>query len=91
MGVYNRDSLLKDIKQSIIEVTFIKVNGERRIMRCTLNPRYITAPVDFNHLEEQHQKKENTDIIVCWDVNANGWRSFRIDSVEYVQEVPDGI
>jgi hypothetical protein len=43
--------------------------------------------MDMNHLDEQHKKKENKDIIVCWDVHVGGWRSFRVDSVEYVQEI----
>lgn len=87
MPRYERDVLLKDLKQAVVEVTFTKVNGEKRVMRCSLDPRYVKVPMDMNHLEEQHKKKENKDIIVCWDVHVGGWRSFRVDSVEYVQEI----
>lgn len=82
---YERQNLINDLKSHVVEVTFIKVNGERRIMRCTLDQRII--PHDNRHLDEQHQKPENLNVIVCWDVQANGWRSFHVSSVEYAQEV----
>lgn len=84
MSMYKRDEILKDLRSHVIEVTFTKVNGEGRVMRCTLDPKYL-PPHDAKYLEEQHQKKENLDVIAAWDINAGGWRSFRIDSITYVQ------
>ena len=89
MSNYDRQNVINDLKQTVCEVTFIKVNGERRIMRCTLDPRYL-PPITYeqvNHLEEQHAKPENQAVIAAWDVEKGGWRSFRVDSIEYVQEV----
>lgn len=87
MAHYERDSLLNDLKQKVCEVTFNKVNGEKRVMRCTLDQRYIPINIDTKHLDEEHKKRENKNVIACWDVHNGGWRSFRIDSVEYVQEI----
>lgn len=84
---YERAKLLEELKQNICEVTFTKVNGETRIMRCTLDPGHIPQPVDARHLDEQHQRPENLDIIACWDLQASGWRSFRVENVNYVQQV----
>ena len=85
--MYQRNALLNDLKQNVIEVTFNKVNGTQRVMRCTLDPRYIPVSVDSKHLDEQHARKENENTIAVWDLHNNGWRSFRIDSVQYVQEI----
>jgi hypothetical protein len=41
--------------------------------------------VQFEQLEEQHKKPENLNTVVVWDLQADGWRSFRVDSVEYAQ------
>ena len=89
MGQFNRDEIIKDLKQCVMEVTFTKVNGERRIMRCTLDSRYMPPmTVDqTKHLDEQHSKEENKEVVPVWDVHARGWRSFRVDSVEYMQEI----
>ena len=89
MANYKREDIIKDLKQSVSEVTFTKVNGENRIMRCTLDLRYL-PPItkeQLQHLDEQQQKPENQDVIAVWDLQNGGWRSFRVDSVQYMQEV----
>jgi hypothetical protein len=87
--IYERDKLIADLKQSVVEVTFTKVNGERRIMRCTLDLKLLPPMTNeqYNHLDSQQKREENKEVIAVWDVQANGWRSFRVDSVQYVQEV----
>ena len=84
---YTRENVISDLRDHVMEVTFTKVNGETRIMRCTLDQRIIPQPVDYKHLEEQHKKPENLNVVACWDVQAGGWRSFRVDSIKYIQEV----
>jgi hypothetical protein len=84
---FERQSIINDLKISVAEVSFKKVNGEHRKMHCTLDPRYIPAPVDSKHLDEQHAKPENLEVVVVWDLQKGAWRSFRVDSVEYVQEI----
>ena len=86
--MYKRDDILKDLHENVIEVHFTKVNGENRIMRCTLDPAYLPQNYNKDHLAEEHQKKENINTIVAWDVVAGGWRSFRVDSVLNVQIIP---
>jgi hypothetical protein len=85
--MFERDTILKDLREYVIEVHFTKVNGEDRIMRCTLRPDLLppTYVKDITEEKEFHQK--NTDVIAAWDVQNRGWRSFRIDSVKYVQDV----
>jgi hypothetical protein len=36
-------------------------------------------------LEEEHDKHKDSGVLAVWDLQNNGWRSFRIDSVEYAQ------
>ena len=86
--MYNRDDILRDLRDNVIEVTFTKVDGTDRVMRCTLKPTIL--PESFRqNLDEQKQEKEfhqtNPDVIAAWDVQKGGWRSFRVDSVQYLQ------
>lgn len=83
--MFTRDNILKELRNNVIDVTFDKVNGERRVLRCTLRqdmlpPNYI---VEADH--DFHAKNENH--IAAWDVMNKGWRSFRIDSVVWVEDV----
>jgi len=88
--MFTRDTLLKDLRHGVLDVTFTKVNGDERKMRCTL----VTSLLPENYrtsLEEQTAEKKfhqsNPDVIACWDLQNNGWRSFRIDSVIYTQAI----
>jgi hypothetical protein len=86
--LYERDTILDNLRQNVLQVSFTKVNGENRIMRCTLRPDILPpgyAQVDIT--EETAFHKTNPDVIACWDVQNLGWRSFRIDSVIYVEDV----
>jgi hypothetical protein len=86
--MYNRDTLLKDLKENVCEIFFTKVNGEKRAMRCSL--REDLLPASYLQTEEAKVSdfhKTNPDVLAVWDLQNNGWRSFRIDSVEYVQVV----
>ena len=84
--VYERDTLLKDLQENVCEVFFKKVNGDMRTMRCSLKPEMLP---DSYVLTEESKVKDfhltNPAVIAVWDIQNNGWRSFRIDSVEYVQ------
>ena len=88
--MFTRDLILKDLRESVVEVSFKKADGTTRIMRCTLMPHYM--PKSYNEsVEEQTQEKEfhkkNENVIAAWDVQNGGWRSFRLDSVEYLQVI----
>jgi len=36
-------------------------------------------------LADEHDKHRDSGVLAVWDLQNNGWRSFRIDSVEYAQ------
>jgi hypothetical protein len=83
----DRDTVLKDLRENVIEVTFNKVNGDQRLMRCTLKPNLLPESYQKDEIEEKKFHRENENVISAWDVQKSGWRSFRIDSVTYVQVI----
>lgn len=78
-----RNDLILQLKDNVCEVNFTKVNGEVRIMKCTLQDSYILETTS------ETTKKPNTDILSVWDIEKSAWRSFRVDSLnsfEVLQE-----
>lgn len=84
---FNRETLLKDIRENAVKVFFTKVNGDKRVMTCTLREDLLPPNTIMEHLDEMHAKPENKDVIAVWDLEKGGWRSFRVDNVEYVEFV----
>ena len=63
--------------------TYIRENfeGEERDMMCTLQEGVVPAATKEDPLSQKKVRAVNEEVIPVWDVNANGWRSFRVDSV----------
>jgi len=74
-----REKLKTLLGAYVLEVEFIKQNGDTRKMSCTTKSDKIPAG---------HEPKGditvplNEGVIRVFDVEAEGWRSFRVDSVK---------
>jgi hypothetical protein len=80
--IFTKENLTDMLRNNVITVTFTKVNGEERVMRCTLMSEYVpNAP--SNNGQVLIQESESKAVSV-WDMEANGWRSFRVDSVKNI-------
>ena len=83
MTMFTRDGLIDMLRHNVVSVTFTKVNGDERVMKCTLQPTYIpNAPTKNGELVVEGTSTSNN--VAVWDVDANGWRSFRVASVKSV-------
>jgi len=84
--MFERDTILNDLRKYACEVYFTKLNGDKRRLRCSLRPDLLPEQYSKETISEEkdyHQK--NPEVIVTWDLETGGWRSFRIDSIEYIQ------
>ena len=75
----SRDEMITELKAGVCKVTFTKVNGEERIMDCTLMPDML--PESERERSTNPQRNVREENLSVWDVNANGWRSFRLANV----------
>ena len=76
----SKEEIKKLAQDGVITVTFTKVDGSERVMKCTLNKTHLPEQKDL----EEATTKDNPKVLAVWDVEKNAWRSFRIDSVKEV-------
>jgi hypothetical protein len=77
-----RETLIKNLKTNVMQITFDKICGEERVMHCTLHETVIPeTSVDT--------KKINNEVLPVWDIDIGAWRSFRLDSVKDVKVMKD--
>lgn len=88
MSVVTYDEMKDFLQNSVSNVTFTKKNGDERIMKCTLMPEHL-PPAEVKESTEKTEKAVNTDVLAVWDLEAEGWRSFRLDSVKNFDSVPN--
>ena len=61
-------------------VIFTKLNGEERNMICTLKDDVIPKATK-DPITQKKVRDLNEEVLAVWDVNKEGWRSFRISNV----------
>jgi len=66
------------LEQSVVEVTFTKKDGTERVMNCTLLEDYLPETTGAG-------RSAGSDLLAVYDVDSDGWRSFRWDSIKAVK------
>jgi len=71
----DRNILLEALTKHECTVTFTKINGETRVMPCTLKEDLVPKQ------EPKGTKKPNEAVVSVWCLDKKEWRSFRVDNV----------
>ena len=71
----DRNILLEALTKHECTVTFTKINGETRVMPCTLKEDLVPKQ------EPKGTKKPNEAVVSVWCLDKREWRSFRVDNV----------
>lgn len=78
----DRSNVNELLSSGKVEVVFTKKDGTTRIMKCSLSKEFVPEQVEM--ALEEGKKKVNPDVQAVYDIEAQGWRSFRWDSVQTV-------
>ena len=73
----SKSNVLNMLQSGIVNVKFTKADGTERLMKCTLAEGIIKP----HEKKTDREKVPNDNILSVWDIEKDGWRSFRIDSV----------
>ena len=88
-GIPTKADLKNLLDQNVVVVDFTKLNGDKRIMTCTLRED-MKPPATKTDTMSQKKVREISDAVVSvWDVNAKGWRSFRYDRINSVNIIDE--
>ena len=63
-------------------ITFTKVDGTKRVMRCTLNESLIPKT---SQVKSSGKKLVSNEVLPVFDLDAQHWKSFRWDSLLNVE------
>jgi hypothetical protein len=72
-----KDWLLGRLRSEIVELKFTKKDGTERIMKCTLAEQKIPA----ENAPKGVERAKSDEAVAVFDLENNGWRSFRWDSL----------
>lgn len=74
----NKAEIKTKLEAGIATVVFTKADGSERSLKCTLQASMLPA----RESSEKPQRADNPEVVHVWDVDNNGWRTFRLDSMK---------
>ena len=81
--MFDKAELKENLSKCVAEVKFTKADGTLREMTCTLIPSYIMTEETKTHVP----RKSSDEVLAVWDIEKNGWRSFRLDSITNINYI----
>ena len=72
------DNVTNSLRDGIVRLSFVKVkDGQVRNMRATLNEKFIP-----DAQKPTTEVKKNEETVRVYDLDVEGWRSFRLNSLQ---------
>ena len=90
-GIPTKDELLKLLKENVLEITFTKLNGDERVMPCTLVESYLPPAKKDDPITQKKVREISDAVIPVWAIESKGFRSFRYDRVKSVKILEMGL
>ena len=88
-GIPTKTDLKNLLEQNVLTVDFTKLDGDRRVMTCTLREDMKPRATKTDAMSQKAVREVSDAVVSVWDVNAQGWRSFRYDRINSVNIVDD--
>lgn len=76
----NIEKLRELLSTDIVTVTFTKKDGSLREMLCTTISSYLPG----GESESDSTSVVSDSVVTVWDLEQQGWRSFRFDSIKSI-------
>jgi len=86
-GIPTRDELMETLRKEVVEVTFLKLNGDERKMPCTLITSFLPLAKKDDAITQKKVREVSDKVCAVWAVEAKGFRSFRYDRVTKVEVI----
>jgi len=85
-GIPTKEQLLEMLSTEVVDVTFQKLSGDERTMKCSLIPSMLPPAQREDKLSQTKIRNLEEKTIVVWaiDIEPSAWRSFRYDRVKKV-------
>ena len=84
MTFFDYDKIIDQLRSSVLQVTFKKVDGEERVMPCPLQTNYMPE-ISETKVTQVEQFSVNKSVIRAFAIDKQAWRSFRVENVTNIE------
>lgn len=84
--MFDKVILKEALAKCVANITFNKKDGTERKMYATLMAEYL--PMVIAEEQVAHvPRAQNDEVLAVWDLDNDGWRSFRLDSITKIEYI----
>ena len=80
-NVPTKTDLKNLLEQNVLVVDFTKLDGDKRVMTCTLREDMKPRATKTDAMSQKAVREVSDAVVSVWDLTAKGWRSFRYDRI----------
>ena len=84
-GIPTKEELMEMLRKEVVEVTFLKLDGDERKMPCTLMPSFLPPATKDDPMSQKKVREISDKVVAVWAIESKGFRSFRYDRVTKVE------
>jgi len=84
--LYDYDAIVDQLRSNVLEVSFVKVDGDARVMPCTLLTEYMPEASETK-VQQVDDYSVNKSVVRAFAIDKQAWRSFRVENVTGVRVV----
>ena len=86
-GIPTRGELMEMLRKEVVEITFLKLDGDERKMPCTLITSFLPPAKKDDPMSQKKVREVSDKVCAVWAVESKGFRSFRYDRVTKVEVI----
>lgn len=84
--LYDYDAIVDQLRSNVLEVSFVKLDGDTRVMPCTLLTEYMPEASETK-VQQVDNYSVNKSVVRAFAIDKQAWRSFRLENVTGVRVV----
>lgn len=77
----SKEAVRDILRENSAEILFTKKDGTKRLMKCTLQEDQIV----MQEKKTERTIKSNDNVLAVWDLEAAGWRTVNLNTIESVK------
>lgn len=85
MTDFDRDTVLHDLRENVMIITYENEQGQKRDIKCTLLEHLLRDHVRHNLEADRNFHIKHPNLIVVFDIENLGYRTLNMDRVQWLE------
>lgn len=82
---FDRDTLLHDLRENVMIITYTNEQNHKRDIRCTLMEMILSDHVKHNYDADKNFHAKHPNLVVVFDMDNLGYRTLNMERIQWLE------